>query len=130
MMALDAIFIAFAASVGSTFSALEMDLFDIFELGLFELGLDMFELGRLLDTATEAGKSEPDVTLTAFVITVVLRGSLASVIVPSVSTYKTVGTPDTGFCSANGVVLYVDASILIILALRPWVPQSFFQIGM
>jgi hypothetical protein len=123
-MALDAIFIALD---GSTFSALEMDLLDPFKVGLLDIfALDLFEL----DTDTEAGKSEPDVTLTALVMTSVLRGSLASVIVPSVSTYKTVGTPDTGFCSANGVVLYVDASILIILALRPWVPQSFFQIGM
>jgi len=137
---LEAIFIAFAASVGSTFSALEMDLFefdlfelvgllDMLELDLFEL--DLFELDLFeLDTATEAGKSEPEVTLTAFVITAVLRGSLASVIVPCGSTYRTVGTPDTGFCAAIGVSLYVDASILIILALRPWVPQSFFQIGM
>ena len=132
-MALDAIFIALD---GSTFRALEMDLFelDLFELDLFVLDLfvlDLFVLDLFeLDTDTEAGKSEPEVTLTALVMTSVLRGSLASVIVPSVSTYSTVGTPDTGFCAANGVSLYVDASILIILALRPWVPQSFFQIGM
>jgi hypothetical protein len=100
MIALDAIFIAFAASVGSTFSALEIALFefDLFITEPFVLGrlLEPFVLGRLLelfitepfelegllDTDTEAGKSDPEVTLTAFVITAVLRGSLASVIVP------------------------------------------------
>lgn len=71
--------------------------------------LEEFELERFieLDTfvRTEVGKSDPDVILTALVITVVLRGSPASVIVPSLSTYNTVGTPDTGFCAAIGVLL-------------------------
>ena len=72
---------------------LELTLGPVFILTVLTLG----------SVTTDAGKSDSGVTRTAFIITVVSRGALASVISPALFTYSTVGTPDTAFFSAYGV---------------------------
>ena len=54
----------------------------IVELGDFSKSLEFADT----EFVTEAGKSEPGANFTAFVMTVVLRGSLASEISPSLFT--------------------------------------------
>jgi hypothetical protein len=68
--------------------------------------------------------------LMAFVIDSMFRGSDGSVISPSLFTNSTVGTALTLFFSDSGVSWYVLASILIMLALRPFVAHSSSQRGM
>lgn len=78
----------------------------------------------------EEEEEDGELRRTAFVISVVSRGLLASEILPDLSTYSTVGTLVTGFDADIGVFWYVDASMLTILVFRPCVLHSCFHIGM
>jgi hypothetical protein len=77
----------------------------------------------------EGEEEDGELRRTAFVMSVVSRGLLASEILPDLSTYRTVGTLVTGVDADIGVFSYVDASILTILALRPCVLHSCFHMG-
>jgi hypothetical protein len=64
------------------------------------------------------------------VIAFLSRGVSTSEMFPFGLTYKTVGTPVTGFSDPIGVFWYTSDSILIMFAVRPLVLQSSSQIGL
>ena len=78
----------------------------------------------------EEEEEEEGEELIIWVIAFLSRGVSTSEIAPVGLTYKTVGTPVTGFSDPIGVFWYTSDSMLIMFATLPLVLQSSSQIGL